>query len=151
MEPRRSLRNASKPVAVKEEILEEETDETHSISQVVNSRATWASSRGGKKSTKKIPVPQNGRVKHEEESVEEGNEENQTTGLSEYEKQVLQNIEERKKMFQMLVSEARNDFVKVAAPLAVSKPSQRGLKRKTAERFGLFFHGPWVVELESFS
>lgn len=58
------------------------------------------------------------------------------TELSEYEKQILKNIEERKKMFQMLVGDAKADFMKSFTPLVEetkekSKPSHRGFKRKS--------------------
>ena len=49
--------------------------------------------------------------------------------ISEYEKQILQNIEERKKMFELVVGDAKKDFMKSIVPTA--SPTQRGLKRKS--------------------
>ncbi|XP_057375972.1 WD repeat-containing protein 76-like [Daphnia carinata] len=57
------------------------------------------------------------------------------TALSEYEKQIQQNIEERKKMFQELVGAAKNDFMNVISTESKEKKKavQRGLKRKVEE------------------
>lgn len=58
------------------------------------------------------------------------------TALSEYEKQIQQNIEERKKMFQELVGAAKDDFMNIisAENKEKKKAVQRGLKRKVDER-----------------
>lgn len=57
------------------------------------------------------------------------------TALSEYEKQIQQNIEERKKMFQELVGAAKDDFMNIisAENKEKKKAVQRGLKRKVDE------------------
>lgn len=62
------------------------------------------------------------------------------TGLSEYEKQILKNIEERKKMFQMIVGDAKADFMKSVAPVVEAakektKPTHRGFKRKSEPEY----------------
>ena len=61
----------------------------------------------------------------------------ENAGLSEYEKQILQNIEERKKMFELLVGDAKKSFMEVVPQRAKEdkKANQRGLKRKTEERY----------------
>ena len=62
--------------------------------------------------------------------------------LSEYEKKIQQNIEERKKMFQMLVGDAKKDFMStVKTPVVIgekNKVAHRGLKRKVEERLNTF-------------
>lgn len=60
----------------------------------------------------------------------------ESTKLSEYEKQILRNIEERKKMFQMMVGDAKKDFMATLPTPAKekAKATQRGLKRKVEER-----------------
>ncbi|KAI9554166.1 hypothetical protein GHT06_019438 [Daphnia sinensis] len=69
-------------------------------------------------------------------SKENKNRNRQTnTALSEYEKQIQQNIEERKKMFQELVGAAKNDFMNIISEENKEKKTaaQRGLKRKVNE------------------
>ena len=57
--------------------------------------------------------------------------------LSEYEKKVLQNIEERKQMFEVLVGDAKKNFMNTFKPTAneKAKATQRGLKRKIDKRY----------------
>ncbi len=91
-------------------------------------------------------------IKDECESSEESNEENETpvkksekkTGnvitkatseMSEYEKEIQRNIEERRKMFQELVGDAKKDFESEVIREKVNKATQRGLKRKMEERY----------------
>lgn len=57
-----------------------------------------------------------------------------TNELSEYEQQILLNVEERKKMFQMIVGDAKKDFMKTLPPAAKKKASQNGPKEKVAIR-----------------
>lgn len=70
-----------------------------------------------------------------DEEVNESSDEEQVGKgqISEYEKQIQLNIEERKRMFQFFVSDAKDEYKKIATPIVSSeKPqaSQRGLKRK---------------------
>lgn len=62
--------------------------------------------------------------------VESETADKKTSVLSEYEKQILLNIEERKKMFEMMVGDAKKDFLETISPATKEKASQRGLKRK---------------------
>ena len=58
--------------------------------------------------------------------------------MSEYERKVQQNIEDRKKMFDMLrLGEAKEKFAEIVNPKKVetSKASQRGFKRKAKEEY----------------
>ena len=54
--------------------------------------------------------------------------------LSEYEKLIQQNIEERRKMFQELIGEAKKDLLSEVNRDKMNKATQRGLKRKMDER-----------------
>ena len=48
-------------------------------------------------------------------------------GMSEYERQILQNIEDRKKMFEMLkLDEAKNDLANILKPARASSPQKNG-------------------------
>lgn len=90
-------------------------------------------------------------IKDESDSSEESNEENETpvknkekkmvnviskatSEISEYEKEIQRNIEERRKMFQELVGDAKKDFESEIIKEKVNKATQRGLKRKMDER-----------------
>jgi hypothetical protein len=70
----------------------------------------------------------------DEEENESSDEEQVGEGqISEYEKQIQLNIEERKRMFQFFVSDAKDEYKKIATPIVSSEKSQasqRGLKRK---------------------
>ena len=82
------------------------------------------------------------RIKKMESPQTDNNEENESSDgeeqvgqgqISEYEKQIQLNIEERKRMFQFFVKDAKDEFKKIATPtVPTEKPqaSQRGLKRK---------------------
>ncbi|XP_046452338.1 WD repeat-containing protein 76-like [Daphnia pulex] len=89
-------------------------------------------------------------IKDERESSEGSNEENETpvkksekktenvitkanSEMSEYEKEIQRNIEERRKMFQELVGDAKKDFESEVIREKVNKATQRGLKRKMDE------------------
>jgi hypothetical protein len=91
-------------------------------------------------------------IKDERESSEGSNEENETpvkksekktenvitkatSEMSEYEKEIQRNIEERRKMFQELVGDAKKDFESEVIREKVNKATQRGLKRKMDERY----------------
>lgn len=84
-----------------------------------------------KHKTKKVKKIKKSQEDEENESSEE---ESGGTHISEYERQIQLNIEERKRMFQMMVSEAKSDLVKCVTPpisaKQAEKASQRGLKRK---------------------
>jgi len=68
------------------------------------------------------------------------NDSNPQNQLSEYEKQIQQNIELKNQMFEEIVGNAKNELMKNVIPVfgENSKSSKRGSKRKTAERYILF-------------
>jgi len=82
------------------------------------------------------------RIKKMESPQTDNNDENESSDgeeqvgqgqISEYEKQIQLNIEERKRMFQFFVKDAKDEFKKIATPTVPtekSQASQRGLKRK---------------------
>ena len=102
--------------------------------------------------TPKKLFPIKAEKKEDSQSSEESNEENETPvksvekkkesdvntksayELSEYEKLIQQNIEERRKMFQELIGEAKKDLLSEVNRDKMNKATQRGLKRKMDER-----------------
>jgi len=64
------------------------------------------------------------------------NDSNPQNELSEYEKQIQQNIELKNQMFEEIVGNAKNELMKNVIPVLGenSKPSKRGSKRKATEK-----------------
>jgi|688.fasta_scaffold245926_3 hypothetical protein len=102
--------------------------------------------------TPKKLFPIEAEKREDSQSSEESNEENETPvksvekkkesdvntksayELSDYEKLIQQNIEERRKMFQELIGEAKKDLQSEVNRDKINKATQRGLKRKMDER-----------------
>lgn len=85
--------------------------------------------------SKKKPSKENGKPVKSNEKKKEIVNTKSTYEMSEYEKMIQENIEARRKMFQELVGEAKNDFeIEVNREKATNKATQRGLKRKVDER-----------------
>lgn len=70
------------------------------------------------------------------------NKKNQQNEMSEYEKQIQLNIELRKQMFQEMVGDAKTEFMKTVTPVPNenSKPSRRGFKRKTTDKYIFYYY-----------
>ena len=65
------------------------------------------------------------------------NDSNPQNELSEYEKQIQQNIELKNQMFEEIVGNAKNELMKNVIPVLGEnfKPSKRGSKRKATEKY----------------
>lgn len=92
------------------------------------------------RSTKTPLAEKNLKIKEEpskDPEEEMSNTKNQQNEMSEYEKQIQLNIELRKQMFQEMVGDAKTEFMKTVTPVPNenSKPSKRGFKRKTTDKY----------------
>lgn len=147
MERRRSLRCASKPLLeVKKEVMEVNQPEKKSRKKSntpPKSQTPSVKKKQQKSSLRLTKTPlaeKNLKVKEEpsQDSEEDmSNKKNQQSEMSEYEKQIQLNIELRKQMFQEIVGGAKTEFMKSVTPVPNenSKPSKRGFKRKTTDKY----------------